>query len=347
MSSVICQDCKAELSGTPKFCPKCGSRVESPIASILTVKHCPRCGTENPIGARFCKRDGYLFEDKNAVTPLAANTVPKTAISDAVPTDLPAETAVGAAQSTQKMTLPQHEAAARQPIATSAKPSPAVHDFGGSPPSASRDTTESTRVDIPNRASKNYTTRLLFGIPSVLVVIAASMGGYKYWSERQAGHKLPAADVNNHQTASAPAHQQDAKPAVPDAIPSNFIPQTAAAQVNAEKIQVELNRLLENKGIGGIDASVNSDGSVNLNGAVSSRKARDEVVRLTLSQYGVERVDEAGLQVVSTAKPIYSPPRSPSIAQHRPPPSSPAPPMRMPDPSRLERDINRLLHGGG
>jgi len=179
------------------------------------------------------------------------------------------------------------------------------------------------------------------------VVIAASMGGYKYWSEKRAGHKMATASVSSTQAPSVSATQPDTRSAVANAAPLNSASRPAALKVDVARIQMELNQDLQRGGFGSINASVNMDGSVNLDGTVASRKAKDEVVRLALSQYGVERVNEAGLQVISTVGKIDSPPRSPNVAQHKAPSFSPAPPVRIPDPSRLEREVNRLLRGGG
>lgn len=58
---MICEKCKASISETAKFCPKCGAKVEIAKAEVLTKK-CPSCGVENPISAKFCKVDGYNFQ---------------------------------------------------------------------------------------------------------------------------------------------------------------------------------------------------------------------------------------------------------------------------------------------
>ena len=101
---MICQGCKAEVAGNPKFCPKCGSKfdvsnVQAPAPPIQAMAEpapaiasvppqdsiiCPKCGTLNLPTARFCKKDGTPLWDgassQQPAAPLAAPepTVPRT-----------------------------------------------------------------------------------------------------------------------------------------------------------------------------------------------------------------------------------------------------------------------------
>lgn len=59
---MLCHSCKSEISDSAKFCPKCGVAPKPAIPTISPTKRCPKCGTENLIGAKFCKTDGYRFE---------------------------------------------------------------------------------------------------------------------------------------------------------------------------------------------------------------------------------------------------------------------------------------------
>lgn len=73
---MICQECKAEIRGAPKFCPKCGAKVEAVDRSAPATKVCPQCGAENSLTAKFCKSDGYRFpaEDEVSATGQAVRT---------------------------------------------------------------------------------------------------------------------------------------------------------------------------------------------------------------------------------------------------------------------------------
>lgn len=46
---------------TTKFCPKCGNKSEGVMQEVKTKK-CPSCSAENPVSAKFCKVDGYNFQ---------------------------------------------------------------------------------------------------------------------------------------------------------------------------------------------------------------------------------------------------------------------------------------------
>lgn len=66
---MICEKCKTPVADTSKFCPKCGNKIES-IASNAAIKKCPQCGAENPASAKFCKVDGYNFQQTDAEKPI-------------------------------------------------------------------------------------------------------------------------------------------------------------------------------------------------------------------------------------------------------------------------------------
>lgn len=70
-----CPNCKAELNGTPKFCLKCGARIEAPQLQSAR-KTCPQCGTENLPTAKFCKKDGYPFDSVAATQGATASPPP-------------------------------------------------------------------------------------------------------------------------------------------------------------------------------------------------------------------------------------------------------------------------------
>ena len=56
---MVCVRCKAVISNTSKFCPKCGDKVELCLSEkVGGMVKCPQCGTENAATAKFCKVDG-------------------------------------------------------------------------------------------------------------------------------------------------------------------------------------------------------------------------------------------------------------------------------------------------
>ena len=54
--------CSADISDTAKFCPKCGIKIESEKVEDIGKKKCPSCGAKNLVSAKFCKNDGYNFQ---------------------------------------------------------------------------------------------------------------------------------------------------------------------------------------------------------------------------------------------------------------------------------------------
>lgn len=313
---MICHGCMTELSGTPKFCPKCGVCVEAPAESAQAIKRCPQCGTENPVSAKFCKNDGYGFEGTPTPAPFVPQPTPKTENSAPPPNSLPVETSVAVAPPIQKL--------------------------------PSEPETVGTQTNAAQTSSKG----LLIGIASVIAVVATGVGGYRYWSGNQAGPQAPAVQGNTPPPASVAT--RDTGSAGIGSAPAAPLPQAAsptsiemAPKVDVTRIHKELNQNLQQAGFGVINASVNTDGSVNLDGMLASKKERDEVVRLALSQYGVERVNEAGLRVALPAMPTSAPPLPVVVAPRVPPSAPPAAPTFKPDPAKLEGDINRALRSGG
>ncbi len=59
---MICPNCKKNLTENIKFCPSCGTKVNTIENKSKKTKTCPVCGTENPLYANFCKVDGYRFD---------------------------------------------------------------------------------------------------------------------------------------------------------------------------------------------------------------------------------------------------------------------------------------------
>mgnify|MGYP001610948831 FL=1 len=57
---MICKNCSSDICDTAKFCPKCGVKIEA--IKPQETKKCPACGAANPITAKFCRADGFNFQ---------------------------------------------------------------------------------------------------------------------------------------------------------------------------------------------------------------------------------------------------------------------------------------------
>ena len=61
-AKALCPRCASIFSGTLKFCPHDGSRLQvEGEATPLPTRRCPTCDTKYEMG-RFCVRDGALLE---------------------------------------------------------------------------------------------------------------------------------------------------------------------------------------------------------------------------------------------------------------------------------------------
>lgn len=149
---MICNSCLVELSGKPKFCPKCGARIEAPIESAQPTKRCPQCGAENQIGAKFCKKDGYRFED--AETRVSASAPMAGVIDSSPPAILTVEPVVTVAPPARYI---PSEPRAIKPTgdAPSETPSPNTPDSAKAALTDLSDTAELT----PAKASHRVTSR--------------------------------------------------------------------------------------------------------------------------------------------------------------------------------------------
>jgi osmotically-inducible protein OsmY len=350
---MICQGCMTELSGAPKFCPKCGARIETADESAPSIKYCPQCGTENPVSAKFCKNDGYPFAAAASAASLAPQTARRAEVSD---TPAEVEPLVASVPLTSGVSF-ETEATSSRAKAAAEIPPAEVPISPGIATAESFATTEPPRVDLPSRKAKPRFRGLLIGIAVLVAVVAAGGAGYWYWSENQAASKVleaggGAGNVSPavSPAAPAPAVPQGTAQTVTNPAPAAPPPPAAAPaavdkppKVDVARIQQELNQQLLKAGFGDLYAQVNSDGSVDLTGPVASKKSRDEAVRIALSHYGVERVNPAGLQVVAAARSPNPPPQRLTVA---PPPPLVAPTLRA-DPAKLEGDINRTLRSNG
>ena len=59
---MFCDKCKTTIPDTSKFCPKCGCKVFAEQPQEQKTVKCPQCGAENPLGAKFCKVDGFKLQ---------------------------------------------------------------------------------------------------------------------------------------------------------------------------------------------------------------------------------------------------------------------------------------------
>ena len=339
---MICNNCLTELSGTPKFCPKCGASIQAPIELAKSIKQCPQCGAENPIGAKFCIKDGYRF--KGIETP-ASQFAAKTDINDSPPQSVIAVEPVVTVSSPERMVPPKPEAVRLTADVQSETTPPKIPESGEKTLADSSCTAEPISAKTTRREGKASSKGLVIGLVGAIAVAAAGAGGYVYWSGNRAERKQPDTVENApHPATLLPGPPPATKPSIAESATSSSPSQPVAPsgveiapKVDVARIQDELDERLQRAGFADIDGSVDTEGSVNVNGIVSSKKQKEEVVRLALSIPGVERVNDAELQVAAPAKAVSAPPR---VALT--PPSAPTP-----DPAKLEGDINRALRNSG
>ncbi len=206
---MICQNCNAELSGTPKFCPRCGTPLLQPVEPERQSKRCPQCGTENELSAKFCKHDGYRFDPQPSVTEepespaIQPESGPSASIEPAAivaPPEEPPETPVTAAPATAEEAKPDTETAPPRICPRCGMPNASTALFcrkDGTPLTAAASASistrdrnaESTSVPEPDRdrtitpatSSVPQSNRFLIPI-AIVAMVALSAAGYFYMS---------------------------------------------------------------------------------------------------------------------------------------------------------------------
>ncbi|MDA8089859.1 MAG: BON domain-containing protein [Desulfobacteraceae bacterium] len=322
---MICEKCNTSIPDTAKFCPKCGAKVEMAKADAMTKK-CPSCGAENPVTAKFCKADGYNFqqaEEKPAVGPVEISA----------PKDVIVCTKCGAPNPiTAKFCR-----ADGTPL--KAETMPAVEKTGIKPEkAATRKIREPVAPSVERAPARGRPKTWIWLAVGAAILITAGAGAFLYFS-RQAAPGKAAVSPPAHKTAALPKKPEkikelpEAKPALPapKITPTIPPPETVVPSVDAGKLERDVNRALRKRGLRDIYAQVDAGLVATLAGSAKSKKEKDAAIKLARSFRDIKDVRD-NIQV-------------PVVAPLPPPPPAPAPPH--PNPYELESNINRALRVAG
>lgn len=328
---MICQSCKAEVAGSPKFCPKCGAKfdvsaVPAPAPPTQAMAEsapapasgapqdsviCPKCGTPNLPTARFCKKDGIALRGETSSQPPAA-----------------------------PLASPQH----------------------ASQPTASRTQTAFQPAQHPT--SKSRKTILIAGMVGV-VVLASGIGGYLWWAGYVGDRQGSVAQTLNAELSSKGLGSvkvdvgKDWKTAVEGQVASQAEKDQALALLNQNKklkiidnirvkpsradIEQRINKALADAGMKQVTAQIDEQlTTVTLNdpdlGPEDRAKAEKLVISSTADVTGATSVQVA--HAAPTPQPA-APLPAPSVATT----PSPAPPPV--DIASIERGLNEALRSEG
>ena len=321
---MICQGCKAEVAGNPKFCPKCGTKLDvsteqapapptqamaEPAPATASVAPqdsviCPKCGTPNLPTARFCKKDGTPLWD-------------------------------GAAQ--------------QQPAAPLAAPPPA------SQPTVPRTYTPLQPVQHPT--SKSRKTILIVSMVGV-VLLTSGIGGYLYWAGYVGDRQGSVAQTLNSELSSKGLGSvkvnvdKDWKTAVEGQVASQAEKDQALALLNQHKklividnirvkpsradVEQRINKALADAGMRQVTAQIDEQlTTVTLNdpdlGPVDRDRAEKLVIAATADAAGATSVK------VAHATPTPQPPALPSKTEAAPSPA----------PTSIENGLSEVLRSEG
>ena len=372
-----CPICNAGLSGTPKFCPKCGAKIEARTSEPLATKKCPQCGSENALAAKFCKVDGYRFD----------SGTPASAVPAVAPRQEPSSAAVAAAtakasdpvtaQASEKTTtleqLPINPLPPPPP-----PPSPSIANLLICPKCGTANAAgakfckkdgvalagTADSVGLAGAATKKTNIARAEGLPSSPILVteppptqlqqaATPIPGTKPASSRSdiviatgvVAALLVAGSGGYWYLAGRNAPTEE----VAEAPPTSSAPSAPAASTQAvatrKMVDAGVMMILADAGFSKtIQSTTDADLVVTLLGSVTSEEQRAKVLALVKTATGVAAVRDQ-LEVVQAANAPNE------VASARPdlaPPSTPAvPPAPSFDTTRVQQDLNRQLRNSG
>ena len=283
---MICNGCNASLTGTHKFCPKCGEKVVTEHIRHEVNKKCPQCGTENSPTARFCKVDGFRFDGKALEATVAAtDPVPIAPPATLAPTASVPETprpASAAALATDMLVcphcgtqnLPNAKFCKKDGVPLAGTSGVAVVQEVTPPPAKPAKTEAPAQVSQPANASgqvKSTVSKSKTPMIAALVVALAAAGGAGYW-------------YLNKQRAQETAIE------APSAEPVTTTPPTEAsksAALTPEILKANISKALSDAGLSKVGATVDEDFDVELGGEVTSAQEKTKAFNIVKSVTGV------------------------------------------------------------
>jgi osmotically-inducible protein OsmY/ribosomal protein L40E len=308
---MICQKCNATISDSAKFCPRCGTKVEMAKTQTALTKKCPTCGTENPLSAKFCKVDGYNFQqaaEKPAEKPAEPEKPKDIIICPKCGTPNPLT-----AKFCKKDGTPLKEEVKPPPV------QPKVREVA------------LPKAEVRKEAVRRPSRKWIWLTVSGLVLIIAGVGSYLYFSG-QIGKKpteVPAVPEVTKPPEPTRVPEEVEKPTIPQKPETEIVsppmpaPEPSKPSIDIARIERDLNRTLRNRGLGDVYAEVNRDLTVTLKGTVND--PRDKML--------ASNITESFKEIKSVKNEI-------KVA------SIPPPPLPI-DPAKLEGDINRALRNAG
>lgn len=279
---MICNSCNTSLTGTPKFCPKCGENVVSEQPRQEVTKKCPQCGAENPTVARFCKVDGFRF-DSNALeasfatspTPIAQPTVaaPESLRSATIAASSPPPAAILLCPrcGTQNVANAKFCKIDGVPLSEAA-PTEAVREVAPPPPKPVK---ERIFAQASQPVSDDFSLKLASSKSKIAIIAGAvaalvtAGGGYWYFNKQDTQEAVAVAPSTESATIAQPEKASE---------PEVLTPET---------LKVNLNKALTDAGLSKVGATVDEDFDVELSGEVVNDQEKVKAYKVVKSVEGV------------------------------------------------------------
>ena len=366
-----CPNCNAGLNGAPKFCPKCGAKIEARTVEPPATKKCPQCGAENALTAKFCKVDGYRFDSgtpASAVPAAASRQEPSLTVVAAATTEtFDPVTAQASEKSTLKEPPPVNPHPAPPPANLVICPkcgtaNPAGAKFckkdgvalagAADNMGLAREATEKTNIA---RAKGLRSPPILATEPPPDQVrqAATPIPGAKPKSSRSniviatgvVAALLAACGGGYWYLAGRNAPTKEVAEAPPTSPASSAPAASNQAVATRQTVDAGVTMILADAGFSKtIQSTTDADLVVTLHGSVTSEEQRAKVLALAKTATGVAAVRDQLEVAQAAATPNEVASARPDLA----PPSIPAvPPTPSFDTARVQQDLNRQLRNSG
>ena len=256
---MICNGCNTSLTGTPKFCPKCGAKVVAEQPKSEVTKKCPQCGADNLASAKFCKVDGFRLDGDVSKAAKAADPVPMAAPVAA------ATMLVCPRCGTQNLPNAKFCKKDGVPLGETSDAAATVQEVTPPPAKPAKEhASPSQPASVDNQVKSKPSKSKTVTIVGLIAALAAAGGAYWYFIYRPAqAEKI--AEVAQSETVEAPK---------PEAL-------------TPEILKANINKALADAGLPKVGVAVDEDFDVELDGQVTSGKEKTKAFNIVKSVAGV------------------------------------------------------------
>lgn len=377
---MICNKCNNNFADTAKFCPKCGTKAEIQVAVQDTeMKKCPKCGAENPLSAKFCKVDGYNFQQTMEKATASIAKAEK-------PSDKILCPKCGAAYepgvkfckkdgtSLQKDN-PAKEAVALPEIRSEIKEAPAIPQRSatattGTKGNAVKQATlpkNDKKTELPKTGEASGSkTKIIVAAAVLVLLIIAGVGGYLFFTgyignnpdkvaaqindELKGKGLTVSCEIDKNWTATLKGTVRNAvdKDLATDIVNAHKevkgLKYDVQMPLSPSEVKIAIDNALRDGGISNISTEVDDNLTATLQGVASNEVEKESAIKIATGIGKTKDVRDNIQILAAMPQPVAR--VKPPIVQPAPKPQ-PSPQPATPDTAKIEGELNRALRNAG